>query len=489
MTPLLRKIFVREASYGARSVIRVGVAWLLLVSLCIAAPLDIGSRRELFVDDFLVDRMENLSFEFHTPRKAEVVFEFNAPWEGSSSAYVTIFKDGSFYRMYYRAVEGNAPASGEGWVMNTCYAMSEDGIRWKRPHLGLYEFKGSKENNIVWPGKGPGRWDTPVSNFAVFRDTNPDCPPSERYKALGGTFGFAHAGYLLGYQGFVSSDGVRWRQLDGYLIDKRHWPEHSDEASIPVFWSEYEKQYVAFIRVRVDDKLQPMDSWNPKSIRWFAKTTSKDFRNWTPLVKLDYGDAPIEHFYTVAVVPYFRAPHHYIGLPMRILPERTAKIAGFAGEAIGTGMTDTVLITSRNGVDFTRRFLESYIRPGRDRLNWTDRNTMAATGVVETGLDEISLYITEHHRLPTNRVRRCVLRPDGFVSVRASYAGGELVTKPIRFRGKKLNLNVSTSAAGGVRVEMLDANSEPIPGFAFKDAIELVGDSTDQGVAWRVVTT
>ena len=94
MTPLLRKIVVREASYGARSVIRVGLAWLLLVSLCIAAPLDIGSRRELFVDDFLVDRMENLSFEFHTPRKAEVVFEFNAPWEGSSSAYVTIFRSG-----------------------------------------------------------------------------------------------------------------------------------------------------------------------------------------------------------------------------------------------------------------------------------------------------------------------------------------------------------------------------------------------------------
>ena len=230
-------ICFRNGGDSVRAVAQTSVAWLLLISVCVAAPLDIGSRRELFVDDHLVDRMENLSFEYHTPRKAEVVFEFNAPWEGSSSAYVTIFKDGPIYRMYYRAVEGNAPASGQGWVMNTCYAMSEDGVHWKRPKLGLHEFKGSKENNIVWPGKGPGRWDTPVSNFAAFRDTNPDCPPSERYKALGGTFGWAHPGYLLGYQGFVSPDGVRWRPLDCSLIEKRQWPDHSDEASVPVLGS------------------------------------------------------------------------------------------------------------------------------------------------------------------------------------------------------------------------------------------------------------
>mgnify|MGYP003315303534 CR=1 FL=1 len=72
------------------------------------------------------------------------------PWEGSNNGYITIFKDDAKYRMYYRAVAGTGtPASGDGWIMNGCYAESDDGIHWTRPNLGLVEFNGSKHNNIV----------------------------------------------------------------------------------------------------------------------------------------------------------------------------------------------------------------------------------------------------------------------------------------------------------------------------------------------------
>ena len=73
----------------------------------------------------------------------------------------------------------------------TAYAESDDGIHWTKPKLGIIEFNGSSENNLVWDG--------PAENLAVFRDDNPNCHPAERYKSL------ARSWYL---HGLVSPDGL-----------------------------------------------------------------------------------------------------------------------------------------------------------------------------------------------------------------------------------------------------------------------------------------
>ena len=67
-----------------------------------AQPLAIGSRLELFVDDYLIDRMEGVRRKLHEPRLAGTVMKFDQPWEGGSSGYATIIKDGDGYRMFYR---------------------------------------------------------------------------------------------------------------------------------------------------------------------------------------------------------------------------------------------------------------------------------------------------------------------------------------------------------------------------------------------------
>lgn len=36
--------------------------------------------------------------------------------------------------------------------MGICYAFSKDGINWEKPNLGLVEYNGNKNNNIVWRG-------------------------------------------------------------------------------------------------------------------------------------------------------------------------------------------------------------------------------------------------------------------------------------------------------------------------------------------------
>ncbi len=451
-------------------------------------PTNIGSRLELFVDDALIDHQRNVTLQLHEPAIAETVMTWDFPWEGSNNGYITIFKDDAKYRMYYRAVAGTGtPASGDGWIMNGCYAESDDGIHWTRPNLGLVEFKGSKQNNIIWPSEKNGEFGIPADNFTPFVDTNPAALPSQKYKALAGSFGFKpESHYRGGFWAYASPDAIHWTKLqEKSVLGPKQWPAYGDGSHIPTFWSPREGCYVAYVRIRIDQDKQPIHWQDDRSIRWVGRTTSKDFVNWTKVVPLDYGDAPAEHFYTNAISPYFRAPHHYLGFPMRFLPDRNATLPAKYDASRGVGLSDTVFVSSRDGQHFDRRFMESLVRPGIDLLNWVDRSGMTCVGLVPTGPTEMSIYVVEHNRLPTHRLRRRVFRTDGIVSVHAPYAGGELVTKPIVFTGDELVVNCSTSAAGDIRVEILDADSRPIEGYTQADADGFFGDSIDHSLTWN----
>ena len=105
---------------------------------------------------------------------------------------------------------------------------------------------------------------------------------------------------------------------------------------------------------------------------------------------------------------------------------------------------------------------------------------------IEDAPPEISLYASERTRQDTGAIlRRYSLRVDGFVSLHAPLAGGEVVTKPFIFKGSSLFLNVSTSAAGSVRVEIQDVNGQSIEGFALENNHEVYGDDLDRLVSWE----
>ena len=59
------------------------------------------------------------------------------------------------------------------------------------------------------------------------------------------------------------------------------------------------------------------------------------------------------------------------------------------------------------------------------------------------------------------------------------------LTKPLRFDGKELEINYSTSAGGAVRVEIQDAAGRPIPGFGLEDCEQIVGDQIERVVVWK----
>ncbi len=128
------------------------------------------------------------------------------------------------------------------------------------------------------------------------------------------------------------------------------------------------------------------------------------------------------------------------------------------------------------------------MRPGLDKGNWVSRNGIPATGLVQTGPNEMSIYVGQNYVQPTAHLGRYTLRLDGFSSVSAPYAGGEMVTKPFVIEGTRLALNYSTSAAGGIRIEVQTPEGEPIPGYTIEECPVIVGDAIERTVSWAVET-
>lgn len=191
------------------------------------------------------------------------------------------------------------------------------------------------------------------------------------------------------------------------------------------------------------------------------------------------GDAPLEHLYTNACTPYFRAPHIYLMFPRRFILGRKVH-----DEWEEDGLSDVVFMTSRDGVHWDRRFMEPFIAPGLDGNNWNDRSLTVGIGLVPTGANEMSLYYKEHNRQPTSRMRRGTLRTDGFASINAGYAGGEFVAKALIFDGRELVINYSTSAVGSIRAEIQDQHGTPLPGFGLEECTPIFGDEIERIVRW-----
>lgn len=399
------------------------------------APEDIGSRRELFVDDHLIDtRTGSAELQVQPPTPKDVVFTADKPWEGNTSAYYTVFADGDRFRMYYRGSHWDTTAKKAAHPEVTCYAESRDGITWTKPELGLFEFNGSKANNIVWVGPGS-------HNFTPFRDANPKCPPEARYKALAGG-----RGGLVAYQ---SAHGIHWKPLADQPVITRGAFDSQNLA----FWDGYAGTYREYHR-------------QFRRVRDIMTGTSDDFLKWTDPVFLDYPDAPPEHLYTNAVLPCPGAPHLLIGFPTRFLP--------------ATQQTEPEFMASRDGQTF-RRYLDPVIPKTAPADRDGNRCNYMAWGILQLPgkPDELSVYAAEAYYTGSgSRLRRFVYRPDGFVALHAGPDGGTVLTRPVRFRGSKLVLNYRTT--GPLKVEFLDALSKPLPGFA----ATLTGDRTAAPVVW-----
>ena len=177
-------------------------------------------------------------------------------------------------------------------------------------------------------------------------------------------------------------------------------------------------------------------------------------------------------------------------MPKRFFPDKAAFSETIAKTLVDNpryriASSDAVLMTSRGGNRYDRTFMEAFIRPGFTPQDWIARDNTPALGVVPGNEREMFIYRMSHYAQPTAHVIRYSLRLDGFISVHAPYKGGELITKSLIFKGNELEINFATSAAGGIRVEIQNANGEAIPGFSLNDCPEFIGDEIDHIVQWK----
>lgn len=448
--------------------------------------INIGSRRELFVDESLIDKLNGLELRMHLPVKKEVVMVYDQPWEGSGSGYQVVFRDGDIIRMYYTAAQltntdgtkkGGHPSYG-------CYAESKDGIHWVKPDLGLFEFEGSKQNNIMW---SMPRFD----NFTPFKDPNPACKSDEIYKAVGVGVG--------GLFAFKSTDGIHW----SYLSDKPIITKGKFDTQNNAFWDSVRKQYWCYIRDFHDST--GVSTNNTKTgVRDIRVATSTDFLNWSEPQLIKFIDSPDVALYTNQIVPYYRAPHLFLGFPTQYVdrkfspaamqalpdPEHRQKRISFMSR-YGTVLTNGLFMTSYDGSVF-HRWDEPFLPIGPERSNnWVYGDGYQSLGLLETPAEdnsasnEISFYAGEGHWKDSPILRRYSIRLDGFVSLHAGGKAGGLTTKKLKFSGNALTLNFATSAAGSILVEMQDENGNPFPGFSFSECDDLFGDTVERTVTWK----
>jgi hypothetical protein len=454
-------------------------------------PVHIGSRLELFVDDYLIDKLSGGSrLVLHNPVPREIVLKHDKPWVGSGSGYHSIFKDGDKYRMYYKAWQHEASSDlSNEHPLYCAYAESNDGIHWTKPNLGLYEFEGSRNNNIVFVSGRQGKFNVNAGHPAVFKDSNPNAPADAKYKAL-----LIDKG-LIAYK---SPDGIHWKMMSEDYIIK----DGAFDSQNLAFWDSCNQEYRAYWRYFSEGT--PGKPY--VGVRSIRTAVSRDFIHWTNHTNIRYQHSPEEELYTNQIKPYYRAPHILLGFParyidrgwspsMKALPElderekRSAK-----SQRYGTALTESLFMASRDGVTF-KRWNEAFLRPGIERNGtWTYGDSYIGWHLVETtssddgAPNEISMYATEHYwKDKASYLRRYTIRLDGFVSVNASFEGGELLTKPFTFEGAALHLNFSSSAAGSILVEVIDVNTgNAIKGFTLEDCYPIFGDAVDRKVEWRV---
>ena len=415
---------------------------------------EIGGDRQLFVDDFWLADSTGVQRVLHSPTREDVALSPEHPWEAGGLSYLIAFPDGGRFRGWYRA-DPNLQDSDYNSI--TCYAESDDGIHWDKPNLGLVEFGGSKDNNIVWTEPG--------INFAPFKDANPNANPEQRYKAF-----IRDKRVILALS---SPDGIHW----GLMREEPILTDYPfDTLNVP-FWDTQREEYVGYCRGVAGRGTSDFFT----GVRWIRRATSNDFLNWSPLENIDCGDTPWEHFYTNSCIHYDRAPGTYLMFPSRFVHDRTPDPEW----TYDTGVSDIVFMSSRNGLTFDRSFMEAFIRPGLDFRNWHDRGIYFEVGVLHTSDREMSMYGMENSHLPTQRIRRYSLRTDGFVSVAAGYRGGEFTTRPMVFTGQDLELNYSTSAVGSIKIEIQDADGRAVPGFTLDDFPEKFGDEIEGKMSWN----
>lgn len=435
-------------------------------------PIDVGDRKQIFFDDKFIADSHNIEIVMNPPKKLGPVLKPDNRWEDFRfTTYFSVVQDGALCRMYYSAFdEDQWNFGGNTWRDHAflCMAESEDGINWRKPNLGIVEYKGSKENNIIARS---------IVDGTVFID--PVAPLEKRYKMLH-TVGLHEGGLRVSY----SADGSHFNLSEQAVMD---WDPDSQQNA---FYDSRIKKYVAYLRARSDMGISP----NGRSV---IRVEIDNIENsWKGKIKphivfqRDVKDTVEVDFYTNAAVKYPWADDVYFMFP--------ALYHHFPPQYGNDGLLDSSAAASRDGIHWLRIDRRPYISLGQ-LGEFDSMMLMVGVGMVRYG-DKIYQYYNgvnfghgatrEESKIKVANPRRwgwmgaAEQRLDGFYSADADYTGGTLTTPPVIFNGSRLEININTSAAGIARVELQNTSGQPIPGYRLGECDLIMTNNVRHVVRW-----
>jgi len=473
----------------------------------------IGTEKQLFVDDELVDYADGVKWRVNQPRKAGPVLRPLPETEGPYLLTGSILQVEDAYWMYYGSItpsawlarywEGEVP--GEARVM-TRLAKSHDGIHWHRAQINRFDIGRGKENAIVIPsGYGTLFMDPHQTRGAPFWFIGNICENPWWEASEGAIHTLLDSeGEKVGGAMYLcySKNGLTWQRIKTPILPI--WCDTQNQA----FYDPFIKKYVAYVRGRVD-KLRSVhrsESEKLDQLPWKYEIKPGTaigpggyidkmvYEEWPAVITYDSLDPAYTDIYTpnVHIYPYAESRTYLAFLPVyRRYKFHDSHGRDTRGKYKNDGPIEIQLAVSRDGIKW-KRYHEPYIPLGR--MDELDGGCLyMGVGMIRKG-SEIYQYYTgspwthgSYRYQPelSNAVFRAVQRLDGFVSVNAGREGGEIVTHPIIFSGNRLQLNINCGAMGEAWVEILDNSGNPLPGFRMEDCVSVDRNGVDQEVWWK----
>ena len=439
----------------------------------------VGSRKQLFIDERFIESSRGVTLTMNPPRRdGRVLLAPDQPWEEGAliGVYSSVLEEGGKVRLWYDLIQPTGPGPYDH-TRRVCYAESDDGLRFRKVALDLYEVNGSKANNVVLPGV--------IGGCAVWID--PKAPPEHRYKTQAKVYPRGR------FHMHSSPDGIHWK----LFAELNPGPGGWDTQSI-VFWDPGLARYVLYTRYWFR-----RSATQPASFRTVRRVETADFKTWEnqsivmradDLDLADYGASKKSHrvdFYGADVFRYGEADSVYVMLAQAHWHWKRRKPL----KGLGPSGFDVRLAVSRDGKTFQRPGGRKPFMRNGPAGSFDSAYVWAMPHPVRMG-DELWIYYVGSNRDHNGNldpaapkhlsgIGRAVLRLDGFVSADADYTGGELTTPPLKFAGSRLELNVDTGGGGYVWAELLDQAGKPIQGFTRKEAVPVNGNSVRMPVAWR----
>lgn len=430
-------------------------------------PIDVG--RQLFVDDFLLER-RSFARVFHAPVKhpANPVLFPCTLWESNDRLpSATLAKAGGvwhdpadgLFKMWYMA----------SYLGSFCLATSRDGVHWERPDLDVVP-----GTNLVLPGH------IHPDSGTVWLDL--DCPDAgARFKLFLREPDPAPRPDANGLM-MVSPDGIHWSEprLTGHMGDRS-----------TCFWNPFRKRWVMSVRDyhyphhRCRRYSEAADFF--ESGRW---DKVRDLPFWTGADSLDRAEYTSPELYNLDAVAYESL---MVGF-FQILSGPPNNV----GEATGEPkLTKLYLATSRDGFHWSRENRTPFIEPRREPDSWEYGYAEPSGGLFLVVGEELWFYYSAYagqreRRGPDWHVNGMYgggamglakLRRDGFASLRGTFPGAFATTRPVVFSGCRLFVNAL--AVDPLRVEVQDVAGNPIAPFTAENCIAYHGNAVKTEIRWR----